>query len=264
MRYSLLVVFLWGCLEAPQKPELHNPLSEPPETTILEGPDEGETVRSAQVGFRWQGNTRFVREFQYRLDGSAWSTWGPGTSATLVLDEGEHTFEVKSRIPPEQDVPGIEEVVPELRGPFVVDALQGPALWLSPRQVSVKVGETVALKVMAEEVTDLMLAHLEVRYDQTRLNWVEAQAGTFLGLNGAEVLEFEKPDQARALGILDLGAAGGQPHGVSGSGVLAELRFRATARGNAEVRLGDSTQVRDSVNLPLGLKGMESCAVVVE
>lgn len=255
------VLLLGGCLEAPSQLELANPLAEPPRTEILEGPVQGETVRSAEVGFCWRGNTRFVREFQYQIDQGAWSGWSPDTSATLILDEGEHTFAVKSRIPPEADDPGVEEAEPASRS-FVVDALQGPALWLSPRQGAVEVGKAVVLKAMAEEVSDLMLVHLVLDFDRTRLSWVEAQPGPFLRLNGAEVIFFAEGDQGRV--VLDLAAVGGQPHGVSGSGVMAEVRLRATARGKAAIRLGDSTQVRDSANQPLGLKEREGCVVVIE
>ena len=94
MRYIvLLVLLLWGC-EAPQRPVLENPLSQPPETRITRGPVEGETLDKAEVSFHWEGNHRFVTEFRYRIDGKSWSQWTGGISVVLVMDEGEHMFEV--------------------------------------------------------------------------------------------------------------------------------------------------------------------------
>jgi len=263
MRHALLLVLLLaGCLESPEEPVLEHPLTQPPETVILEGPEE--TVHRAAVRFRWQGNHRFVSQFQYRIDQGGWSAWFDSTWVELVLDEGEHTFEVRGRIPPGEGEPGVEEREPAVWGPFAVDAIQGPAVWIRPRRASVHKGEELVLDLMAEEVGDLMLAHLELGFDPDRLVWVEAEPGGFLGRNQAEVIFFGRADPARGTGVLDLGAAGGDPHGVSGSGRLARVRFRGVARGRVEVRFGGGTDLRDTGNRSLELKEREGCEIEVK
>ena len=259
--FCLLLVLLASCSK-PQPLELSNPLSQSPTVSFTEVPDEGAVLSDARVSFRWIGGHPGVSEFAYRLDGENWSGWMPGTSLTRLLDEGPHTFVVKGCYPPEPDFAGRESA--EISRTFTVDAIHGPALWLKPRWTTVDVGDTVMLSVMAEDITDLMLAHLEVAFDGTKLSWVDAKQGSFLSLNGAEVVFLVKVDQVQGRSILDLGAAGGQPHGVSGSGVMSVLHFRTHGQGTVEVTLTDKVKVRDSANRPLMLNAREPSVLVIE
>ncbi|OVE79465.1 hypothetical protein BVY01_02455 [bacterium I07] len=72
--------------------------NEPPTISIIGGPLDGETIRTYEVTFSWQGSDidgRIV-EYQYRFDGN-WHTVS-GTSQTFFdLTEGStHTFQVRS------------------------------------------------------------------------------------------------------------------------------------------------------------------------
>ncbi|MEW6755369.1 MAG: cohesin domain-containing protein [Candidatus Latescibacterota bacterium] len=257
------LVCLAGCLDTPQAPVLDNPLAEPPQTELLQAPAEGQTVTAAEVLFRWQGNHRLVREWSYCLDGADWSAWAAVHEVELVLDEGKHRFEVKGRVPDEPGYAGQEEVVPLARE-FVVDAIHGPALWLSPRQVRTTVGQEVVLAVMAEEVAGAMLAHLQITFDKARLAWQDAGEGALLAQNGAQVIVLSEAAQAQGEGVVDLAAVGGQPAGVTGSGPLAVLRFRALAPGTAQVAVAEGAELRDAANRGLLLRERVGCEVVVE
>ena len=131
----------------------NDPSYQPPETTIVGGPEVGEIVGDADVAFSWNGNEG-VTEYSYRLDEAArpdqgvWSGWAPATSATFeLLNEGDYTFSVKARYPT-----GIQEAQPKTRT-FTVDAVEGPALMLYPRSQTVQVGETFSVQVMLEDVS---------------------------------------------------------------------------------------------------------------
>ena len=166
-----------------------------------------------------------------------------------------------------------EDVAPSAGAPpqAAVNAIEGPALWLKPRRTTVQRGEEVTLWVMAEDVANLMAAHVEIQFDGSRLSWLEEAdisplAGPFLGRSGGEVVLLGRVDQAAGRGILDLGVAGGEPRGVdtAGSDTLAMVRFRASARGTVEVALTDSAAMRDPANQTLGLETLESGVVVIE
>jgi subtilase family serine protease len=75
---------------------------DPPNTFIVEGPEEGALVCREPVRFRWSGTDDATPPdqlyFRWRLDGSDWSDWTRDTSVDLTgLSDGEHTFEVQAR-----------------------------------------------------------------------------------------------------------------------------------------------------------------------
>jgi WD40 repeat protein/subtilase family serine protease len=75
---------------------------DPPDTFIVEGPEEGALVCREPVRFRWGGTDDATPPdqlyFRWRLDGGDWSDWTRDTSVELTgLSDGEHTFEVQAR-----------------------------------------------------------------------------------------------------------------------------------------------------------------------
>ncbi len=104
----------------------------PPETEIVSGPAEGETVRTDSVTFTYTGTDNITAtpdlEYSYRLDTGSWSTWSGETSATLSVGDGTHTFRVKAR-----DEALIEDSTPDSLDTrsFTVDT-QGPAIDHTP------------------------------------------------------------------------------------------------------------------------------------
>jgi WD40 repeat protein/subtilase family serine protease len=75
---------------------------DPPDTFIVEGPEEGALVCREPVRFRWEGFDDATPSnellFRWRLDGGDWSDWTRDTSVDLTgLSNGEHTFEVQAR-----------------------------------------------------------------------------------------------------------------------------------------------------------------------
>jgi WD40 repeat protein/subtilase family serine protease/DNA-binding CsgD family transcriptional regulator len=75
---------------------------DPPDTFIVEGPEEGALVCREPVRFRWEGFDDATPPddlyFRWRLDGGDWSDWTRDTSVDLTgLSDGEHTFEVQAR-----------------------------------------------------------------------------------------------------------------------------------------------------------------------
>ena len=251
----MLALLLAGC----SKP-LPPPPSPPGPTVQFEKvPRKDQVLDTASVSFAWKGSDKWVSEFSYCLHGETWSDWTRQTSVDLVLDEGDYTFRLKGRYPEEEGGRESEEITRK----FTVDAIQGPALWLKPRHTTVQVRDTVTVWVWAEDMADLMLAHLEIAFDETRLHWLDPMAGSFLSRNNAQVISFfPEAGEIQGHGIIDLGAAGGSPHGVNGSGPLVALRFEALGQGTVRVST-DSVEVRNSANVSLKLNAWKFSSTVV-
>ncbi|MEA2428972.1 MAG: large repetitive protein [Thermoleophilaceae bacterium] len=80
-----------------------------PDTTITGSPDLASS--STTPAFTWSGGDGSgsgVADYAYRVDGGAWSSFGPATTVTLpALSEAQHTFQVKAR-----DAVGNEDATP--------------------------------------------------------------------------------------------------------------------------------------------------------
>jgi len=74
----------------------------PPETQITSGPAEGSYIYTSSATIVWTGSDDETPtenlEYSFRLDGSAYSEYGLGTSHTYsALSDGSHTFEVRAK-----------------------------------------------------------------------------------------------------------------------------------------------------------------------
>ena len=251
-----LFALLFGSLNCdigtPTDPVRDNPLDPgnpdfiPPKTTVLSGPGESSTVTTADVRFTWTGNQP-TSEFSYRLDDADWSDWSRNISASYTfLDEASYTFEVKSRYPT-----GQEEEQPEARN-FTVDAVKGPAFTFYKRHSFPKAGGSFSVDVIAEEVTDLFAASVEVLFDPNLLEVTGITAydndGDFFKSNGGDVVPFFEFDNQSGSVWIDIGVAAGDPVGVTGSGALANIQFRALRSGNSPLRFVSNPQMRDPEN----------------
>lgn len=92
----------------------------PPDTTILSGPNEGQTITSRSPSFTWNGsdnhNAPSSLQFQTRIDDGDWSVLGSGTSFMLSdLVDGTHSFSVRA-----VDGSGNSDASPAVRN-FTVD-----------------------------------------------------------------------------------------------------------------------------------------------
>ena len=241
-----------SCGSAPNAPEYDNPIIpddpsyEPPQTTILSGPEEGAVVDTHVVTFTWRGNQDNMT-FAYRLDGGSWSTWLPDTTATLqYLDEGDYLFEVQG-----QYTSGVIEDTAAARS-FTVDDIHGPALWLYPRYQEINSGSTFTLEVMLEEVENVFAVKVVLRFDPAalRVSQIEVyeDSRSLLKANGGTVISFSSYDNALGLVTCEVATATGDPPGVSGTGTIARVTFTAVGRGSSLISFTPASALRDPDN----------------
>ena len=237
-----------------------------PKVTITQGPGEGVLLTfptpEVQVTFGWEGNTPAYR---YRvLNSSYYKDFRETDASSVVLDDLDespegvyYTFEI---VGVGEDG---RESQPEERL-FRIDAIRGPAVWLRSRRVQIpdpSVNPEFTVDVMAEEVVDLLMAHLVVRFDPERMKIRTVDREDFLSSQSdPDHLLFLPSDVLDANGtgvfIVDMGVLGsnGTP-AVSGSGALARIRFSVLGRSqDTTIDFGPDTKLVNASNEDMALQ----------
>ena len=263
-----LTIGLLSCSDSLEDPAQNNPLDPdnpsfiPPFTTLISGPSEGEIIDTADVTFIWRG-IRGDSEYSYRLVDSVWSDWSVDTIVSFTfLDELEYLFEVKSRY-----LSGIEEEQPKSIN-FIVDAVQGPSFTFFKRHNFVETDEIFTVTILAENVEDLFAAQIQIEYNSGKLEVMDVvgrDAETdFLRKNGGDVILFSEIDSDLSLIIIDIGIWSGDPAGVSGTGALIDIHFKALNSGSTHLRFNRDSQMRSPSNIPITINDFPEGLVEID
>ena len=223
-----------------------------PSVEIASGPGESEVLLADRVTFEFRaGDAYGDTEYSTRLDDDDWSPWSGAAEVIYEhLEEsslvGVHLLQVRVRA----DAGEAEEVL--LRR-FEVDAVQGPALRLSPKAVATRVGETIGLDIVVEEIPNMLAARVILTFDGDKLELQRVEVlDAFLSQHGGAIVQPEAEiDPVNGRLDLSIGVAGGTQVGVSGTGALARLHFQAIASGATQVSPDVGTAVRDPDNRPI-------------
>lgn len=102
---------------------------------------------------------------------------------------------------------------------------------------SANIGDTVQLKIAANNLSDLFSYGLVLTYDSTKLQYVDASAGNFLSAGGTVGTSFQKGLEAGQAGRLQVAEARtiDPKVGVTGSGELVIVNFKVLAGPTANV-----------------------------
>ena len=225
-----------------------------PSVKITRGPDEGEVLSTDQVTFEFKIRDAYGdTEFSTRLDDEDWSEWSDAPKVTYEhLEEsalvGTHLFQVRVRA----DAGEAESLLRH----FEVDAVQGPALRLSPKALTTNAGQDIEIDVVVEEVDLMLAARVALNFDANKLELQRVEGlESFLGQHGGTIVQPDaKMDNTNGTLDLSIGVAGGTQAGVGGTGALARLVFRATTSGVAQISWGSDTALRDLDNRPISVR----------
>ena len=129
-----------------------------------------------------------------------------------------------------------------------------PALVFYPDSVGVNVGAGATVQVFAMEVNNLSGAHIQVSYDQNKLQVLSVNAGEFF--SDVQDLIFITDDDP-ALGILDIYTSflDGDTVSVSGTGSLANIVLTATSFGQSDVNYTGGCEFADPDDIPIVING---------
>ena len=120
----------------------------------------------------------------------------------------------------------------------------GPVLALQPSTREPSLNSTFTVRLAIDNVRELFSAPMRIRYDRQLLRLLDVQRGPFLGGDGQQVTFSDSRDEAGGLVIVNMNRVPGAG-GISGSGILLEMKFQAVAQGNAAIRVEEAT-LRDA------------------
>ena len=239
---------IWSCSEDFSPDNLldpENPEFITPAVSITSGPSNGEIVTTAVASFSWEGNKPFML-FKHAFDGE-WQDWTDQKSAQFTyLDEGDHSFSIKSTYTTEAgDTSGHESEVSTID--FKVDAVDGPALVFYPRRHIASVGETVNFKIIAEEVENLSAAEILVSYDKRSIKILDVTQGNIF-VGGSESLFHTEIDSLSGNLYLLTALLGGQSPSFSGTSDIVSITVKVVEAGMTYLSFQGSEVFKDPDN----------------
>jgi general secretion pathway protein D len=126
-------------------------------------------------------------------------------------------------------------------------ATSSPQLRFEPRTVTLKVGQTQTISVVADNVKDLFSIPMLVQYNPAVISIEEIQHGAFLSGGNQEIAIVQRNDKERGQAII---SATRQPNtpGVSGTGTIMGIVVKGVAPGTStlsivQVNAKDSQQM---------------------
>ena len=253
----LTLIFFIGCDELELNPldVENNPDYEAPETTITTETLEGTTITTSSVDISWTGNES-VTQYSFKLDSRDWSIWVHHSSVTLrYLDEGPHTFSVKSRYA------SMEEDETPANISFTVNAVTGPALMFYPRRTFTVQDSVVTLQILAEEVENLMLATISISFIDSLIDIESVSQGSFFTGTGESVFIDEMTTGSLTIYTMLLG---GDSPSVSGTGILAEITVKGKALGSATLSLNENQVFKNNEDQSISIQEKVNGLVVVQ
>ncbi|MCU0607853.1 MAG: hypothetical protein MUF78_10645 [Candidatus Edwardsbacteria bacterium] len=249
---ALLLALLPSACSKPTAPTHTNPADpDNPDFVqpgvVMTAPAEGDSILTAGVTFRWRG-TGAASQYQRRIDNGAWSSWATDTAATYgSLSEGPHAFEVRAG-----DAGGYVGSVTAVR--HITMNYYRNTLLLTATPSTVHVGDTVelacALEDMATPVSGARL-YLYVNFNYLDTAGVTADTGYHWRQHGGTPVGPLFSTSIYGISVLDVtvGAAGGTPAGVTGSGRVFKIKAVAKAAGSTTIYHYTTPVVRDTNNV---------------
>ena len=222
---------------------------DPPETTILSGPDG--------ITQTFEGND-LVTEFSYRLDigtiQGTWSDWSAETTVSFInLDEGAHTFNVKGRYS------DVDEDASPATATFTIDAVTGPSIRFFPRSPSASINSVFSVDVVAEEVEGVSGIEVELEFDDAYFTkYGDLIQGTII----ADEIVIQDISDGRIKVTIGI-TAGSDGQNLTGTETLFSLFFTAIKEGSSEITF-NSVQFRDQDNNIIEINETIDSMVTVE
>ncbi len=130
------------------------------------------------------------------------------------------------------------------------------SLQLVPSNATQSIGNTFQEQVTLAGGTDVYSVPMQLQYDQTRLELINVDVGDLLGKDGQAVALVHRDDNTTGALTVSTSRPPGVA-GVSGSGAVCTLTFRAKAAGDATVAITRPV-VRDSKQQPIPATGSQS------
>jgi hypothetical protein len=260
---QLIILVLLGC----GKKKRCNPLDPGGESyqnpsAIITFPSGGYIAPNNKITIKWTGNNSHCL-YSYKLSYSSifnqnlqagWSGWVNAQQITIGnLDEEVYTFGVKARYPM-----GEEQYSPSTVS-YSVNAVANSSLLIKPCSTLVYLNNDFTIGVMVKEVSDLMAAKITLNFSDEFLEFQNCFLDTEF-LSDTLGLVFPTPTVQDHSGRIEMNL--GIAAGVSGSGTLIKITFKAKKKGVASISF-ESCDLRDTNNQSIQINGTRNGKVSI-
>jgi len=129
-----------------------------------------------------------------------------------------------------------------------------PAVVFYPDSIPMEAGSSAQLQVFAMEVTGLSGAHIQIKYEQQKLNLKSVSKGEFLNSLVDPGFFFKNDATKGLLDIYTISFGVDNLKNVTGTGSLAIVEFEAMAPGKIILEYTDKCELVDQNDDPIKIK----------
>jgi hypothetical protein len=141
---------------------------------------------------------------------------------------------------------------------IAVNSVPTPNLKLTPSSQSVNLGNQATIDVIAEDVTDLRGASVNLNFDASKLQYSSSSAGSFIP--NATLMD-SSTSSSVTLDIAGLGTSG--YHSGTGTETIITVKFNTIATANPTNITFGSTTLRDKDNITVSHTKGIGCSVTI-
>lgn len=264
-----ILAFILSCISLPEEPEEpyniydpNNPDYISPEVILTSGPQQNETISSDQVTFRWQGNQNDM-EFRYQLDEQNWSEFAARTEVTFAkLNEFAHQFNIQGRY-----ISMAESDILEI--PFVVNAIQGPALFVHPKHQNINSGAEFSIELWADDIPGFNGFSTRIQFAPAQLmvqkvDYLGADGESLLLANGGQLVTFSEIKNTQGYVQMDCAVVENSPHDVTGTGKVARVVFKHLQGSSSQITVTTDSYLQNSIGQSVPINNLVGGEVVVK
>ena len=131
-----------------------------------------------------------------------------------------------------------------------------PAIVFYPDSIPMEAGSSAQLQVFAMGVTGLSGAHIQINYEQQKLNLKSVTKGEFLNSLTEPGFYFENDTAEGLLDIYTISFGVDSLKNVTGTGSLAVVEFEAIAPGKIILEYTDKCEFVDEHDNPIEIKSL--------
>jgi len=137
---------------------------------------------------------------------------------------------------------------PDLGEPL--EDVNGSSLVINPLELHVGNGKTFMVRIYLSNVSNALGLFTQIKFDSDALSYYKSESvsddGTNIDLSAVTQILFVDDDQSADTLNINMGFVGGNGKGISGTGDIFNLYFKALKLGNTEITILNGARITDN------------------